>query len=223
MEFVVKRIRVRLQSVYWGNLCCHKGKGNLFAVIYELPPESISPVSFFTVRATLDLSKKDGRQENLIPPGSADEFFCAPNSCRSLHLTLSCPSANEERAESQKKRHFLIFQKPNSLMTPTKRMWAGRVHIILRQPNHLAFELWGGKKCEKLPELEVPDTLDQCRGDVWILRIRCAVIEWALTTGLHLWWFARKHWIRKKKWRFITLWLTMTDVERNMPSAQLIA
>lgn len=35
-----------------------KGKGNLFAVIYELPFESISPVSIFPVRATLDLSKK---------------------------------------------------------------------------------------------------------------------------------------------------------------------
>lgn len=54
----MKRICVRLQFVYRGDLCCHKGKGNLFAVIYELPFESISPVSIFPVRATPDLSEK---------------------------------------------------------------------------------------------------------------------------------------------------------------------
>lgn len=220
--FVVRCIRVRLQSateemsaVKWGREIC-------FAVIYELPFKSIRLVSFFLVRAALDLSKKTGVRKTWSLLGVQMGSFVRQTLVDPFSRPHPALQQMENRQNVKAKRHFLIFQKPNSLMTPTKRMWAGRVHFILRQPNHLAFELWGGKKCEKLPELGVPDILDQCPGDVWILRIRGAVIEWALTTGLHLWWYASKHWIRKKKWRIITSWLMMTDEERKMPSAQLI-
>lgn len=163
-EFVVKRICVRLQSVYRGDLCCHKGKGNLFAVICKASFWIDQPGIHFPSVGNTGPVQKDSCQENVIPSGSADGFFCVPNSCRSLHLTLSCPSATWDRQKVEgKKDTSLSFRNQIVWWHRQKRMQAGRVHIIFRQPNHLAFELRGGKKCEKLPELGVPDTLDQCR------------------------------------------------------------
>lgn len=197
-EFVVKRICVRLQSVYRRDLCCHKGKGNLFAVICKVSFWIDQPGIHFPSVGNTGPVQKDSCQENVIPSGSADGLFCVPNSCRSLHLTLSCPSAtwDGQKVEGEK-RHFLIFQKPNT--SP-----------LSSEEERSAWSSWHTRSMS---------------GDVWILRIRGAVIEWALTTGLHLWWNASQHWVRKQeeqKKRIITSWLTTADVERKTLSAYLI-